>query len=95
MSVIDSLNMSPYVSGCAMILMNVGGKYLHKDLPDTLDDIFENKLARRLVVFAIGFMATRDIRMALIITLVFIFVFSHLLDTKSNYCIIKKVKKIE
>ena len=59
-----------------------------KDLPDTLDEIFEIKLMRRLVVFAIAFVATHDIKTSLLITLLFILLFSYLLDRKSRVCIL-------
>ena len=93
-TVVDDINQNKYFIGFMMIILTIGGRFIIGELSPSQKKLIDNKVLRRLFIFCSFFMATRDIRMALIITLVFIFVFSHLLDTKSNYCIIKKVKKI-
>ena len=84
------LNASKLFGGTAMLLMNLGGRHIIKDVPDFFDDIFDHPLARRLVVFCIAFIATRDIKISLLITLLFIIIFSYLLKEDSNMCIIPK-----
>jgi hypothetical protein len=82
MDILDFVNNNKLLGGCAMILMNIGGKYMAIDLPKNLDKIFENTWMKRLVIFCIAFIATRDIRIAVFITLVFIILFNYVLHEK-------------
>lgn len=84
------INNNKIFAGCAMIIMNIGGRYISKDLPHSLDNIFKNILIRRLVIFCIVFIATRDIKISFLITLVYILLFSILLNEKSGMCILPK-----
>ena len=85
-----SLNSSKLFSVFIIFIMNIGSKYMAKDVPVAVDLIFENFWARMLVVFCIAFVSTRDIFMSLIITLLFIILFTYILNEKSSSCIIKK-----
>lgn len=90
MSYLGILNNSKILGGIAMILMNLGGRHIVKDVPEFFDDLFENKIIRTIVVFCIAFVATKDIKIALLITLIFILLFTYLLKETSNACIIPK-----
>ena len=90
MESINILNNSKIFSGLAMIMMNLGGRHILRDVPDFFDDLFENSIARRVVVFCIAFIATRDVKISLLITLGFIIIFSYLLKEDSSVCIIPK-----
>lgn len=86
----SQMNSNPLFSGCLMLLMNIGGKYVNKDIPKTVEIIFnKNYFMRILVVFAIGFIATHDIKIALVITLIFIVIFGYLLNEKKSTNIMK------
>ena len=82
------LNASKLFGGTAMLLMNLGGRHIIKDVPDFFDEIFEHPIARRFIVFCIAFIATRDIKISALITLIFIILFSYLLKEDSKMCII-------
>jgi hypothetical protein len=88
--IIYYLNNDKIFMGCSMMLMNIGGKYMHQELPKSLDKIFENKWLRRLVIFCVAFVSTRDIKISLFITLIFILLFSILLNENSKGCILPK-----
>lgn len=78
-------------NGLIMILMNIGGKYIAMELPSNIDKLFTSyQLLRYLVIFAICFMATRDIKIALFMALMVIIVFRYLLNETSRYCIINE-----
>jgi hypothetical protein len=82
------LNNNKLFTGCAMIVMNIGGRYISKDLPRSLDNIFKHIWIRRLVIFCIAFIATHDIKISLLITLSYILIFSILLNENSGMCIL-------
>jgi len=74
-----------------MITMNIGGKYLALELPSNIDKLFQtHQILRYLVIFAICFMATRDIKYAIFMALIVILIFRFLLNETSSYCMIKK-----
>ncbi len=89
-STIFYLNNSKIFTGCAMMIMNIGSKYMSLDLPKSLDNIFQNVWARRIVIFCIAFIATHDIKISLFITLLFILIFRILLNENSKACILPK-----
>ena len=84
------INNSKLFAGCVMILMNLGGKYVSKDVSRAADNILDTKLTRRFLIFCIAFVATRDVVSSLIIMLLFIVIFSYFLNENSNYCILPK-----
>ena len=79
------INNSKLFAGCIMILMNLGGKYVSKDVSRAADNILDTKLTRRFLIFCIAFVATRDVISSLIIMLLFIVIFSYFLNENSNY----------
>jgi len=73
-----------------MVLMNVGGKYIVMELPTNLDKLFQSyQILRYLVIFAICFMASRDIKTALFMALVVIVLFKFILNEQSMYCVLR------
>lgn len=84
----QSLNNNKFFSGCLMLFMNIGGRYITMDIPKTTDNLFKNKFLRYLVVFSISFIATHDIKISILLTLLFILIFKFLLDNNSKSCIL-------
>lgn len=87
---INALNQSKVFAGILMILMNLGSKYIALELSETQEEFLSNIVIRRIVVFVVAFIATRDIIISLILTGVFILLVSGLFNDNSNLCIIKK-----
>ena len=81
------LNTSPFISGCVMLMMNLGGKYITMDIPKGMHYFFANPWIRKLTVFCIAFVATRNIKTALLLALLFILFSRFLMNEKSNCCI--------
>jgi hypothetical protein len=87
---INSLNQSKIFAGILMILMNLGSKYIALELSESQEEFLSNIVIRRIVIFVVAFIATRDIIISLILTGVFILLVSGLFNDNSNLCIIKK-----
>jgi hypothetical protein len=83
-------NTNKWLAGGAMLLVNLGGRYIHADLNKTHDLILSNEYFKKLIVFALFFMATRDVITAFILTLLYIFIVDGLLHGDRKYCIIPK-----
>ena len=88
-SVIHNLNNSKYFAGILMILMNLGSKYISLELSETQDEFFSNIVIRRMMIFTVVFIATKDIIISLIITACFIIIVSGLFNESSKYCLIR------
>ena len=74
-SIATFLNTSPFVSGCVMLIMNVGGKYAMMDIPKGMHYFFAHPGIRKLTIFCIAFVATRNIKTALLVASNLYFVF--------------------
>ncbi len=77
-------------AGCILLMTNIGGKYLAIDFPKNLDSIFTQYfILRCMVLFSVFFMATRDIKISLLLSLLFFIVVNFFINEKSTFCLIK------
>lgn len=87
---IENLNSSKYFSGIMMLLLNVGSKHISKELSFLQDDFLNHKIIRRLLIFVVVFIATKDIKVSFLITLAFIIIITGFFHEESKYCILPK-----
>ena len=73
-----------------ILTMNIGSRHIVKEIPNNVNKIFENKMARLFVIFSIIFVTTRDFKVSLLMMLLFVLLFSYLLNEKSKNCLITK-----
>ena len=57
----ESINENKYFIGFAMILLNIGARFIIDELDDDTRSLTSNKFVRRFFVFCSFFMATRDV----------------------------------
>ena len=89
---ITTLNTSKYFSGIMMLLLNVGGKHISKELSFLQDSFLDHKIIRRLLIFVVVFIATKDVKISFLITVGFIILVTGVLNEESKYCILPKDK---
>ena len=63
----ECINENKYFIGIAMILLNIGARFIIDELDDDLRKMISNKFIRRLFIFCSFFMATRDLFTAVIL----------------------------
>ena len=85
-----SLNTSKYFAGIMILFLNLGSKYLALELSETQEQLLSNKMIRRVMIFTVVFVSTRDIWVSLITTAIFIVLVSGLFNENSKYCIMTK-----
>lgn len=90
---IYSLNNSKFFAGFVMLTMNIGSKYITIELSTTQEKYLKYTLGRQLLIFAILWMGTRDIVIALTLTLVFILFADYLFNENSKLCLIPEKYK--
>lgn len=88
MDIIQTFNNNKYVYAMMMILLNIGARYIEMDLQDGHRKFLSSTALRRLMIFTVAFMATRDVIASLIITASFVILVLNLFNTNSKYCIL-------
>jgi hypothetical protein len=89
------INESKLLIGIAMILLNIGSKYVDFKFTKSQEQMLRNGIAREILIFTIVFMGTRDILYAIILTASFIILSEYVFNENSEYCLISdKFKKI-
>lgn len=85
------LSHSPLFNGSIMLLSNIGGKYLALDLPKNIDVLFENyAILRYIILFSVFFIATRDIKISVLLTLFYFIIIKFIINENSRFCIMEK-----
>lgn len=69
---LNSLATSPFFIGVAVLLANVGSRFITHELSGDDEEYQQNILLRRIAVFAACFMATRDIVTSIVLTAAFV-----------------------
>jgi hypothetical protein len=82
------LNDSKFLMGVAMLLLNVGSKYVEMGFSRTQEDALRNGLGREILIFAMVFMGTHDIILSIIMTASFVVLSNYLFNEKSRFCLI-------
>ncbi len=83
-----SLNNSKFFAGLVMIMLNIGSKYITIELSKNQEEYLKNKIGRQVLIFAISWMGSRDVIIALALTAVFTVLTEHLFNEESQFCII-------
>ena len=87
---LHKLNRSKYFLGFFIIFLNLGSKFITIRLNDYHEQFMRDTVGRELMIFAICFVGTRDILVALIMSSLFIVLNDYLFNDKSAFCIIPK-----
>jgi len=80
------LNNSKLFAGVMIIILNIASKFVTIKLSKSMEAYLKFTFSRNLLVYAIAWMGTRDIFVALIITLVFIICMDYLFNEESAFC---------
>ena len=73
-----------YFIGIMMILVNIGSRFIISELSDEHKKLINNKILRRIFIFGVFFMATRDFSVSLLLTIMFVFLISEKENEKKN-----------
>jgi hypothetical protein len=87
---IKSLNDSKVFAGIMIIIINIASKFVTFKVSKTMESYLKFTFSRDILVFAITWMGTRDIYIAIGITVIFSFVVDYLLNESSAWCCLPK-----
>jgi len=88
------LNNSKFFAGVVMILLNVGSKFIAIQFSKSTEEYLKMNVTKQLLVFAMAWMGTRDIYIALVLTAVFTILSDHLFNEESPYCCVPEKYRI-
>lgn len=69
---LEALNNNKFFLGIMLIVLNIGSRYLVDELSTNPDEYNRNLVLRRIAVFAVCFVGTRDLVVSLLLTAGFI-----------------------
>jgi hypothetical protein len=82
------LNSSKFFAGVIMILLNVGSKFITIQFSRSTEEYMKYTLSKQILVFAMAWMGTRDIYIALGLTAIFTILSEHLFNEESHLCVV-------
>lgn len=95
---LSNINESKLLAAIAMLLINIGSKYIELKISDSQAEYMRNEIGREILIFAMVFVGTKDIILSLIVTAAFVVLSNTIFHEESNYCIIPEkyiqVKKL-
>ena len=72
---INSMNDSKLFAGFMIVTLNIASKFVTIKLSKTMEAYLKYTFSKQILVFAIAWMGTRDIYIALTLTIIFIILF--------------------
>tara|TARA_Y100000768_G_scaffold387762_1_gene380183 strand:- start:2063 stop:2488 length:426 start_codon:yes stop_codon:yes gene_type:complete len=87
------LNDSKFTAGIAMIMLNIGSKYISIGLTESQEAYLTSSLARQILIFSVAFIGTKDILTSLLLTIIFIVFADYIFNENSKLCILPKHMK--
>jgi hypothetical protein len=82
------LNSSRFFAGVIMILLNIGSKFISVQFSKSAEEYLKFAITKQILVFAMAWMATRDIYTSLVLTAVFVILSEFLFNEESRFCIV-------
>ena len=81
-----SLNSNPYFIGTMMLLLNLGGRFIGMEVSKGQEQFFQNPWVRRLLIFVVLFVGTRNVLVAFWMTLIIVLCIGYLFNENSSLC---------
>jgi hypothetical protein len=85
----NTINTNPYFIGLMMLLLNLGGRFLSLEISKEQEKFLSKPMVRRFFLFAILFVATRNIVIAAGLSFIMIIVIGYLFNENSDLCLWK------
>jgi len=80
----DQLAENKLFIGIVMVMVNIGARFIIEELSDKQREIAKGETFRKIVIFCSVFLATRDIMVALIVTIVFLVIMNEVLTVEKK-----------
>lgn len=85
---IMGINTNPYFIGTMMLLLNLGGRFIAMEMSKGQEAFFQNPWVRRLLLFTVVFVGTRNVVVAFWMSLIIILLIGYLFNENSSLCLV-------
>jgi len=82
---VQVLNNSKIFAGVMIIILNIASRFVNIKLSKTMESYLKHTFSKQILVFAIAWMGTREIYVALFITILFTICFEYLFHEDSMF----------
>jgi len=83
---VQHVNNSKIFAGLMIIILNVASKFVNFKFSKSIEMYLKHTFSKQVLVFAIAWMGTRDIYIAMLITLIFIIFMDYIFNEDSMFC---------
>jgi hypothetical protein len=83
---VEHVNNSKIFAGLMIIILNIASKFVSFKFSKSVEMYLKHTFSKQLLVFAIAWMGTRDIYIALLITIIFIICMDYIFNEDSMFC---------
>ena len=90
----DGIFDNKYIIGIVMVIINFGARFIVNELNEEQKKLINSKYLRRIIIFLVIFMATRDIVISLVLTVIVILVIFEFFNEDSEYSLVPKKEKV-
>jgi len=80
-------NNNPYFIGLMMLILNLGGRFISLEVTKKQEQFLQHPWVRRVLIFTVLFVATRNIWVAFWATLTFVLFLGYLFNENSALCL--------
>ena len=87
---IKTLNTSKIFAGLMIITLNISARFVTIKLSKSMESYLKYTFSKQILIFAIAWMGTRDIYIALLIVLLYTVFFEYLFNEDSSLCILSE-----
>ena len=91
----DGIFDNKYIIGIVMVIINFGARFIVNELNEEQKKLINSKYLRRIIIFLVIFMATRDIVISLVLTVIVILVIFEFFNEDSEYSLVPKKEKVK
>lgn len=84
---------SKFFMGLLMLLMNIASRYVTVKLSKNQEQLIRNTIGRQFLVFAMAWMATKDLILSLGLTAIFVVLVQYLFNEESRFYVLSKELK--
>lgn len=84
--IVLDLNSSKVFAGIMIIILNISSRFVNLKISKSFESYLKHTFSRQVLVFAIAWMGTRDIYVALIIVILFTIIVDFLCNEDSMFC---------
>lgn len=83
------LNNNKILWGVTMLLLNVGSKHIVADLGISQEKLLKNEIIKKIIVFSMFFVATRDITISFVLTALYIILIDGIFHDNRRFSVIQ------